>query len=378
MLLRPIVLAFLALLQVAALAAHAGDTPRRLAEPRLPQPPFSYRVDLPPHLSALSETDSTPAASPVTDAGATLGRVLFHDRNLSKNGLVACASCHTQALGFDDRTRFSIGFKGLITRRAAMSLANARYTPDGRYFRDQRATTLEHQVLEPFTDPIEMGLEPGELSWTIGKRPFYRPLFTAAFGDAQVTDERIGLALSQYVRSIVSLGAPYDVARAKAQSPLDEFTGFSPAQNRGKHLFFTARQDGGAGCASCHATEAFVMLEPKNNGLDITGTDGGLGEITGLPQDIGRFRAATLKNIAVTMPYMHDGRFRTLESVIDHYSSGVKPHPNLSPELRDEHGKPARLNLSQADKAALAAFLETLTDASLLADPRFADPFAGR
>jgi cytochrome c peroxidase len=375
MLMRSVILAFAL---IAPLPAQAADAPRRLAEPQLPQPPYAYEVALPPHMAVLKDLDSTPAKSPVTDAGATLGRVLFHDRNLSKNGLVACASCHTQALGFDDRTRFSIGFKGLITRRAAMSLANARYSPDGRYFRDLRAASLEHQVLEPFTDPIEMGLEPGELAWTVEKRPFYRPLFTAAFGDAQVTEERIASALAQYVRSIVSLGAPYDLARAKAQSPLVYFPQFSLAQNRGKHLFFTARQDGGAGCAACHASEAFVMLEAKNNGLDAVSSDGGLGEVTSLPQDAGRFRAATLKNIAVTAPYMHDGRFRTLEEVVEHYSSGVRPHPNLSPELRGPDGAPAQLNLSQADKEALVAFLMTLTDEKLLADPRYFDPFAGR
>lgn len=378
MLLRPIFLAFALFAVVPALAAQAADAPRRLAEPQLPQPPYSYTVELPQYLSGLKEIDSTPAKSPVTDAGATLGRVLFHDHKLSKNGLVACASCHTQALGFDDRTRFSIGFKGLITRRAAMSLVNARYSPDGRYFRDMRASSLEHQVLEPFTDPIEMGLEPGELAWTVDKHTYYRPLFKAAFGDGEVTEERIASALAQYVRSIVSYGSRYDLARAKALSPLDDFPQFSTAENRGKHLFFTARTDGGAGCSSCHASEAFVMLEAKNNGLDATSTDGGLGEVTGLPQDMGRFRAATLKNIAVTMPYMHDGRFATLEAVIEHYSSGVKPHPNLSPELRDMDGKPARLKLSTSDKDALIAFLNTLTDEALMADPRYGDPFAAR
>ena len=376
MLLRQIILAFALL---AALPAQAQDAPlRRLSEPVLPQTLFHYGVELPPYLAALKDIDSTPAASPVTDAGAALGRVLFHDHKLSKNGLVACASCHTQALGFDDRTRFSIGFKGLITRRAAMSLVNARYNPGGHYFRDQRATSLEQQVLEPFTDPIEMGLEPGELAWTVDKHTYYRPLFTAAFGDGEVTDARIASALAQYVRSIVSLGSRYDLSRAKAQSPLEDFAQFSPAENRGKHLFFTARQDGGAACAACHASEAFVMLEPKNNGLDAENTDGGLGEITHLPGDMGRFRAATLKNIAITTPYMHDGRMRTLEEVVEHYSSGVKPNPNLSPELRDAQGKPAQLNLSPDDKAALVAFLKTLTDESLLADPRYGDPFASR
>lgn len=357
---------------------HAQDAPARIpAVPVLPASPYIYGEPLPGHLAGLGALDSTPEHNKLTNAGATLGRVLFFDRQLSRNGLVACASCHTQAVGFDDPTRFSIGFAGRITRRSAMTLTNARFNPQGRYFRDQRALALEAQVLEPFADLVEMGLERGELVARVSSRRFYQPLFEAAFGNREVSEARIAKALAQYVRAIVSYRSKYDTARQKALSPLEDFAAFSAAENRGKALFMTPREQGGAGCANCHAGEAFVLLEPKNNGLEAgpSAADDGLGEITLKEADRGRFRAPSLRNIAVTMPYMHDGRFASLEQVIEHYASGVKAHRNLSAELRGQNNAPARLQLDRDDRKALIAFLGTLTDHALNSDPRFADPF---
>jgi len=260
-----------------------------------------------------------------------------------------------------------------------MSLANARYNPGGRHFRDERAATLEEQVLEPFVDPVEMGLEPGELEYTVSKRSFYPPLFAAAFGDEAVSDERIARALAQYVRAIVSYRSRYDAERVLVGDRLAPFAGFTAAQNRGKELFLKPPSEGGAGCASCHETEAFVLLSPRNNGLDArAGTDDGLSEVTGLATDRGKFRTASLRNVAVTSPYMHDGRFADLQAVLAHYADGVANHPNLSPELRGSDGRPLHLNLTDADRAALVAFLETLTDEELLVDQRFSDPFLSR
>jgi cytochrome c peroxidase len=361
-------------------AAMASDTPfRRLAEPALPAEAFNYSPPLPAHLQSLSGIDSTPSDNPVTNAGATLGRVLFHDRSLSRNGLVSCASCHTQAVGFDDPTRFSIGFEGRITARASMPLVNVRFNPGGRQFRDARAENLEAQVLLPFTDPIEMGLAPGELATRVSDHAHYRPLFRAAFGDETVSEERIAQALAQFVRSIVSYRSRYDRERSLVPSADLPFPGFTESENRGKALFLARRENGGAGCASCHETEAFVMLHPRNNGLDAaTGVDDGVGAITGRAHEMGLFRAPSLRNVAVTAPYMHDGRLASLEAVLDHYSGGVAAHPNLSPELRRDDGSPANLQLSPADREALVDFLETLTDTELLADPRFSDPFLAR
>lgn len=365
---------------ILAAQALAQPVPERLNQPDLPETPYDYSVQLPAHLEGLWRIDSGQPAEATSNEIARLGRVLFYDSGLSRNGLVSCASCHSQALGFDDSTRFPIGFAGLITARGSIPLANARFNPRGRFFRDERAENLKAQVLQPFTDEIEMGLMPGELVERVEVRVWYGDLFARAFGDDAVSEERIAMALAQFVGAIVSTGSRYDRARANSSSPLQPFDGFNEMENRGKFLFFATRQDGGAGCAQCHETEAFVMLEPRNNGTN-SGTpddDAGLGELSGDPADSGLFRAPSLKNAAVTAPYMHDGRFATLEQVIDHYSHGLKPHPNLDPLLSDKTGRPAPLDLVQSDRLALIAFLKTLTDEKLLRDPRFADPFARR
>ncbi len=364
----------------------AGAPAQDAGEPILPATPYNYARQLtPPHFysQALGNGSAVdqrvvPPDNPLTDEGATLGRVLFYDRSLSKNGLVSCASCHSQALGFDDPTRFSIGFEGRITGRHAMGLANAVFNVRGRYFWDERAASLEEQVLQPFTDEIEMGLAPGQLEEIVSARPFYDPLFEAAFGDTNVSEGRIARALAQFVRSLLSATAPYDVARARVGDPLWPFPDFTDEQNRGKQLFMAGRAQGGAGCASCHATEAFVTpaAGPTSNGLDADSErDRGAGSHDDRPQALGTFRVASLRNIAVRAPYMHDGRFSTLDEVIDHYSSGVRPHPNLGDALRNDDGSPVRFDFSQADRAALIAFLETLTDQSFLENPKFSDPF---
>lgn len=349
-----------------------------LPEPRLPAEPYRYALDLPPHLASLRGFEPA-GLPPDNDALATLGRVLFHDRTLSRNGLVSCASCHTQAFGFDDRSRLSIGFEGRVTRRAAMTLVNARFSPSGRYFRDERAASLEQQVLEPFTDPIEMGLASGELAIRTAVRPFYPALFEAAFGDGAIGDQRMAAALAAYVRAIVPVDSRYDRERAKTVNALEPFAGFTAEENRGKALFMTGRDQGGAGCAACHEGEGFVMRAARSNGLTPgRAPDDGLGEITGRSEDDGLFRAGSLRNIAVTAPYMHDGRFASLEEVVEHYDGGVFGSPNLDALLRDGEGKPARLGLSPQDKAALVAFLKTLTDETLMTDDRFSDPFLPR
>ncbi|MEM7463872.1 MAG: cytochrome c peroxidase [Pseudomonadota bacterium] len=377
-------LAFVMLFAATWLVAFPGFAQTkhvRLDEPASLSPDYNYaNPQMPDHIRALDFLDNTPAENPVTDEGAHLGRVLFHDRQLSKNGLVSCASCHTAAIGFDDQTRFSIGFSGQITRRAAMPLANARFNPRGRYFWDERAPTLEDQVLDPLTDPIEMGLMPKQAISRISSRPWYPPLFEAAFGDNEVTDQRIAAALAQFVRTLISQSSPYDKAKASAgpdTSATEPFPEFNPTENRGKFLFFADRSQGGVGCSSCHETDAFVMLRPRNNGLPPSDReiDNGLGEITGETADNRLFRAASLKNIEKTAPYMHDGRFASLDEVIEHYSGKIEPHPNLSAELRNPDGSPIRLNLDDQDKAALIAFLNSLTDEEMMADERFSDPF---
>ena len=236
--------------------------------PDLPATPFNYITKLPTHLYELRQYSTEPANNPVTNHGATLGRVLFYDRGLSRNTLVSCASCHSQIVGFDDPNRFSIGLTGKITKRHSTGLAFAGFNANGRYFRDEHAPTLEEQVLEPIHDPVEMGLGKGELVKRVSMRPWYTSLFVDAFGDAEITEVRISNALAQFIRSMVSVESPYDKARAKVKDPLKPFPAFSKQQNGGKFLFMAPRSAGGYGCTSCHETEAFIMLDRHNNGLD--------------------------------------------------------------------------------------------------------------
>jgi len=359
------------------------------AEPNLPAVPYDYvTVNLPTHLTtnvllgpgqnAAVDNDNTPAANPTTNEGATLGRVLFYDRQLSANGTISCASCHKQEHGFSDNARLSLGFEGGTTRRHSMSLVNASWYGRGRFFWDERAPTLEAQVLMPFQDPVEMGMTLDQVVSAVQAQPFYPDLFRDAFGSPDITGERIALALAQFVRSIVSVNSRYDEGRQQVNIPTVDFPNFTASENNGKRLFYLPPPLGGAGCVGCHSTEAFINPDngPTNNGIDAISTvDLGVYESIPNPNFLGAFKVPSLKNIELTAPYMHDGRFSTLEEVIEHYNSGIQNHPNLAPALRGPNGQPLRLNLNVQQKADLVNFLKTLTDVALTQDVKFSDPF---
>ncbi len=334
--------------------------------------------------SAAIDHDNTPGNNATTNAGATLGRVLFYDKKLSANGTIACASCHKQANGFADPLVLSDGFAGGKTRRHSMGLTNARFFNSGKFFWDERAATLEDQVLMPFQDPVEMGLTLGLVEQIVRDQPYYPLLFEDAFGDRTINADRISKALAQFVRSIVSFTAKYDEGRTQVNNPVQPFPNFTAQENQGKSLFFLV-QAGRINCAGCHTSEAFlgpIPVNPNgrttsiNNGLDAMSTDDlGIAETTNNPNDSGKFKAPSLRNIGVGAPYMHDGRFASLEEVIDHYSTGIQNHPNLAPPLRDGNGNPIRYNFTPDEKAALVAFLNTLTDQPMLSDEKYSDPF---
>ncbi len=345
----------------------------------LPTSNFNYtNPDLPMHFTNenTTELDNTPTVNRITNDGATLGRVLFYDKKMSANNSIACASCHLQEKGFTDPDQFSTGFEGGLTGRNSMGLSNARYYENGAFFWDERAATLEDQVLMPIQDHVEMGMTLEELVPKLQAEDYYHILFERAFGDSIVTSERISLALSQFVRSIVSYQSKYDrgleMARGNAQNGLPNF---SALENLGMQLF------NGPNCGVCHTTPLQIGIGAQNNGLDAQTTDEGLGAVTGDPRDDGKFKSPSLRNIGVTGPYMHDGRFATLAEVVEHYNSGVQAHPNLDPRLRaggpggPMNNQPRRLNLTEEEKQALVAFLETLTDEVLLTDEKFSDPF---
>ena len=363
--------------------------------PKLPAKPFRYVLEkTPSHIdsSTLLQMDNTPADNPLTDAGARLGRVLFYDRQLSKNNTIACASCHDQAQGFSDPRQFSVGFEGGHTKRNAPGLANLRYTilkrGDPGFFWDERAATLEEQVLMPIQDQVEMGMDLSALEDKLQKLPYYPPLFKAAFGSSEVTSEGISKAVAQFMRSMVSFNARFDSAAQAADNNnySRDFDDFTAAENLGKSLFIDGV--GGVaeiGCAHCHILPTFGMPKSLNNGLDLHYVDQGLGSRNlpanepFTPSNDGKFKAPSLRNIGLTGPYMHDGRFESLEQVIEHYSSEVHPHENVSLALvRGESitdKKTSGFNLTDKQKAALVAFLKTLTDETFISDPRFSDPF---
>jgi len=352
------------------------ETPTPSATLNLPATPFDYAtLNLPNHFAldapsqplptSINGLDNTPSGNPVTNDGATLGRVLFYDKKLSANETVACASCYTQALGFSDNATFSLGFEGGRTGRHSMTLINARYYQRGRFFWDERAT------------PIEMGMTLDQLIAAVNAQDYYPDLFNNAFGSPEITSTKIAQALAQFVRSIVSYSSKYDEGRAMANLPGDNFMNFSAEENLGKNLFFRTIPNGGGACFGCHTTEAFVSANPgpQNNGLDIVTTDKGAGSVFNNPIFEGRFKTTSLRNIELTSPYMHDGRFSALEEVVEHYNSGIQAHPTLSPALTDANGDPVRLNFTDTEKAALVAFLRTLTDESIANEEKWSDPF---
>jgi cytochrome c peroxidase len=338
---------------------------------RLPETPYRYAdPDLPAHFKTpiARSFDNTPADNPVTDAGATLGRVLFYDTRLSANNTVACASCHRQERAFVDPNRFSKGFDGRLTDRHAPSLVNLRFYPRGRFFWDERARSLEDQILRPIQSKVEMGQDLARLPDILGKDEHYPKLFAKAFGDSKVTNERLARAIAQFLRSMISYRSRYDEGLIKARVVRVDFDNFTGEENQGKTLFLER-------CAICHlpAGQAahFFTNRPINNGLDgdFKQTDGGVGDISLNPAQLGLFKSPSLRNVELTGPYMHDGRFASLDEVIDHYSKGIKPHPNLDGRLR----RP--LDFSAKQRASLVAFLRTLSDTHFITDAKFSDPF---
>ncbi len=337
----------------------------------LPATAFNYAAPVLPASFAVNPIlaqDNTPPNNLVTDAGATLGRVLFYDKRLSTNQTISCSSCHQQAHGFSDPRQFSVGYDGSPGTRNAMGLSNARWYQRRHFFWDERANTLEDQVLGPIQNPIEMGMTLAALTNRLAAEPFYTNLFAQAFGTTDINTNRISRALAQFVRSIISVQSKYDLGVS------NNFANFTAQENLGRQLFLG--QIGNATCAGCHGTDNFVPGPAvNNNGLEFPYGDTGVGGITGNAGDLGKFKVPSLRNIVLTAPYMHDGRFTNLNQVVEFYNSGVVDNPNLSPPLRNPDGSVRRLNLTPPQKDALVAFLKTLTDTNMATDAKLSDPF---
>lgn len=337
-------------------------------EPQLPE----YQAALPPYYANVA--DNSPAGTQDDPVVAALGRVLFHDRQLSFNATVSCASCHKQDQGFGDATRFSTGFDGVgKTTAHSMRLANLRFFAAGTMFWDKRAASLEAQSTQPVQHPVEMGFDAAHggipaLVQRMQSLPYYPELFSAAYGDPAITEERMQQALAMFMRGMVSTDSRWDQAFAQVFDPSlpdlgvnKPLPGFTEEENRGRELFMAPRAAGGQACAACHQPPSFALGGSGSNGLDAGETR--------------RLKSPSLKNVALSSSFMHDGRFSSLEEVVEHYSSGVQDGPGLDGRLKGADGAPLKPQLSAQDKAALVAFMKTLSDPVLGRDTRFASPF---
>lgn len=335
-----------------AVALPAGTTPFPLEIPeRFPQ------VEL-------------PADNPLSVEGVDLGRRLFHENRLSINHSVSCASCHQEATGFSDARRFSLGAEGQVGKRRSMPLTNLAWQKD--FFWDGRSSSLREQVLMPIADPHEMNETPANAVAKLAEDPVYQKAFGEAFGSPGVTVERLALALEQFLLTKISHESRFDLALRRAGDLTEE-------EKRGLQLFVTehAPERGlrGADCFHCHGGMLFTDNGFHDNGLELEEYDLGRMIVTGDEADRGKFKTPSLRNVALRAPYMHDGRFATLEEVVEHYDSGVRRRPNLDPNLAKHPA--GGLGLSDLEKRELVAFLRTLTDTRLPSPSESSSPPPG-
>lgn len=329
----------------------------------------------------------------ITNEKAALGRVLFYDTKLSINNAISCGSCHKQGKAFADEGRFSSGFRGVKTTRNSPPTFNAGL--NNTLFWDSRASSLHEQVLMPAFDHVEMGMkEMDDLVEKLKHVDYYNQLFAEAYPSVstadRITEDHIRECIEDFIRSMISFNSQFDKFGQVGIS--EDVSGLSPIENLGGNVFF-----GKGRCSSCHNGTNFGTWGNANIGLEMEYEDPGIAgwNINGLGE--GAFKIPSLRNLSFTAPYMHDGRFNTLEEVIEHYNSGIKPHPNLSfslwqnasgwEEFSEDTGEeplpitvqdsiqPVKLGLTETEKSALKAFLKTLNDFELVNDPKFSDPF---
>lgn len=356
------------------IAAAAPET----GSPTLPDPSFVYSDEglatEMPFLYRDASDDTVLDHNRTSDAGATLGRVLFYDKRLSSTNTTSCSTCHIQSHGFATPERFPTGALGVPLKRNAMALGNTRYNAQRSWFSDMRVHALEELALQPIEIPEELGSSLELVEAKLRATAFYPILFESAFGSPEITRERIGLALAQFLQSLMTYRSKHDLAfNPMENEPFDPTPVLTAQEMRGFQIFDDNPR---TRCNSCHDLRLGTNVWQANNGLDVVPTDPGtLNEALRRDGSLGVFRAASLRNIAVTGPYMHDGRFATLRDVINHYDLGVQDGPNLDGILRDLQGGPIRMNLTEDEKDDLEAFFRTMTDDAFLTDPKFSDPF---
>ncbi|WP_299228886.1 cytochrome-c peroxidase [uncultured Psychroserpens sp.] len=331
--------------------------------------------------------DNTTTGNIITNEGATLGRVLFYDKQLSSTNTIACASCHKQEVAFGDDVQVSLGVNG-VTGRHSMRLVNSRFSNENRFFWDERASTLEEQTTMPIQDHIEMGFsgEDGDLNFDdlisrLESTAHYPALFNFAFGSEIITETRIQNALAQFIRSIQSFDSKYDQGRAMANNDVQPFDNFTPEENLGKQLFLQPpvfnnqgiRTNGGIGCAGCHQAPEF-SIDPNslNNGV--------IGSADGLGSDLIVTRSPSLRDVVkadgtANGQFMHIGVSSNLITVMNHYNAiSLAGNNNLDPRLRP-NGFGQQLNLTQDERDAVIAFIQTLAGNDIYTNEKWSNPF---
>ncbi len=330
---------------------------------QLPAQPYDY--------SSVTMTSGMGTARLVYENGtlinnykATIGRVLFYDKALSINNSVACASCHLQKNAFADVNDFSIGFDEKRTIRNSMGINNLTDEKNVGYFWDARETKIESMVFAPIANHIEMGFERIDLiTEKISNLPYYKQLFLDCYGDDKITAQRMRESIGHFLFSIVSMNSKFDKSSFKG------FSDFTSSEMRGFGLFQSAS------CNTCHFISNRMQSSYGSGGLTFANI--GLDEKDTDPGKNGLYKIPRLKNISKTAPYMHDGRFKTLDEVLEHYSHNIKDNPNLTSNLKvfSSGPKPKQFKFTDQNKIDLIAFLKTLDDQVMITDVKFSSPF---
>jgi cytochrome c peroxidase len=341
--------------------------------PVLPEQPYDYDIEFPQHIlfNPWGTVDSSAFNNSITSHGATLGRVLFYEKLLSSTNEVSCASCHKQAFAFADNVAFSEGVNNTLTQRNSPNLNDHGWSSSAfifsnapLHFWDARENNLEEMVLQPIEHDGELGKDLNVLIDKLNNTNYYHTLFANAFGDEEITVDRIASALAQFIRSIASFDTRFDKVMEGQSS-------FITIEQEGFELFMLS-------CAGfCHTDPHFGVGFPLRTGLDSIPVDLGAGGWTGNEIDNGRFRSPSLRNSSVSAPYMHDGRFETLEEVINFYSDSIQPNALneyffVAEPLEEFDG----FHFTNQQKLQLLAFLNTLTSETMLSHDKWSDPFA--
>jgi cytochrome c peroxidase len=322
-------------------------------------------LDTPDLFQSLLSSPLIPETNPQTVEGIALGRKLFYDPILSGDGTQACANCHGSQNTFTDPLRFSIGIDGIAGNRNSMPLFNMAWNFNEKFFWDGRASTLEEQVFDPIENPIEMHNTSENAVASLQATIEYPEMFASAFGTPTINRTLVSKAIAQFERTLISANSKFD-------QHLQGTATLTVSEANGLAIFMDETK---GDCFHCHGNPNSPLWTDNafhNNGLDDVFTDRGLGEFTGDPRDFGLFKSPSIRNLAYSAPYMHDGRFNTLDEVINHYSDGLIFSPTIDPLMKTI--AQGGVQLTQTDKDDLKAFLLSLSDPSFLNNPDFQNP----